>query len=292
MKKSIIAIVVLISFIASGCLKSERNLGLRQSLEKGVADISAAVSKISATTGYQLLSVNGEVLKSSSIISDTIDLNLVAGIYDFQPDTLKRFHHFCPYRLFKKTAESNFMVINMPERMAFHPQHLHFYQPGDTVPPNNFTITATDYHFYFDWWRSFEYKLTAGFTLDGADAGSMDVSSTSKSWNNNSYSSKFTFKDGYNISEVWQDGDTATSSFSLAKNTDTLFKETNTFIWHEDHKSEKQYTLTIGAVELKKSTGVDSLQVFVNGVLQKRQQRSYLTALIPQARYATREIFS
>ncbi len=53
----------------------------------------------------------------------------------------------------------------------------------------------------------------------------MDVSSSSGSFHSNSNASKFTFSDGYNIAALWQNGDTAKSSFSLSKDNDTLFKE-------------------------------------------------------------------
>jgi hypothetical protein len=270
MKKNIIAIIVIMALIVWSCSKIETgNNGLRQSVEKGIADISQAVTKISGTTGYQLISMNDASSKSDFSFNDSIKLNLVSGIYDFQPDTVMRYNHFCPYKLFKKTGESENMIVNMPERMVFHPKHLHFYEPLDTVYPNNFTITATDYHLYFNWWQNCEYKLTAGFTLDDKDAGSIDVSSTSKSHFNNYYSSKYNFTDGYNISALWQYGDTATSSFSLAQNNDTLFKESNVFIRNDYHMSEKQYILTLGNVEIKKSSGIDSIQVFLGDVLQQ-----------------------
>ena len=100
--------------------------------------------------------------------------------------------------------------------------------------------------------------------------------STSNSFHSNSYASKFTFKDGYNIAAVWQDGDTATSSFSLAKDNDTLFKESNIFIWNGlSQKLRRQYDLTIGDVEIKKSSGIDSIQVFVDGVLQQTCSRDH-----------------
>jgi hypothetical protein len=270
MKKNIIAIIVIMGIIGWSCSKVDSgNNGLRQSVEKGVADINHALTKISGTAGYQLLSMNEVTAKSDLSFNDSIKLSMVSGIYDFQPDTVMLFHHFCPYKLFKKTGESENMVVNLPEMMVAHPKHLHFYEPVDTVYPNNFTITATDYHLYYNWWHNFEYKLTAGLTLDDENAGSMDVSLTSSSYHNNSYASKYTFIDGYNIAAIWQDGDTATSSFSLAKDNDTLFKESNIFIWHDFHKTEKYYDLTIGDVELKKSPGIDSLQVFLNGVLQQ-----------------------
>jgi hypothetical protein len=270
MKRNVIAIVVIMGLIAWNCSKVETgNQGLRQSVEKGVADISHAVSKISGTTGYQLLSMNEGAAKSEVTFNDSINLSAVSGIYDFQPDTIIRYHHYSPYKLFKKTGESDNMIVNLPERMVFHAKHLYFFTPLDTVYPNNFTITASNYHLYYTLWHSYEYKLTAGLTLNDEAAGNMDVYATSSSDHNNSFASKFDFNDGYKISEEWQDGDTATSSFSLTKGNDTLFKESNIFIWYDYHKREKQYNLTIGAVEIKKSTGIDSMQVFVAGILQQ-----------------------
>jgi hypothetical protein len=284
MKKNIIVTGIVMVFIAWSCSKVETtNSGLRQSVEKGVADISHAVTSISQTTGYKLLSVNDNVTKSDFTFSDTIDMKMVAGIYDFQPDTVIWVHNFSPYMLFKKTGESENMVVNLPEIMVMHPRHLHFFEMKDTVYPNNFTITATDYHLYFNWWHNFEYKLTAGLTLNNENAGSMDVSSTSNSAHSNSYSSSYTFSDGYHIAALWQDGDTATSTFLLTQSADTLFKEKSMFIWHDEdkggmmhngmHSSEKFYELTIGNVEIQKSPGIDSIQVFVGGVLQNHAAR-------------------
>jgi hypothetical protein len=275
MKKSILAIFAVVGLIAWSCTKVETSSGLKQSVEKGVANISYAVSKISGSTGYQLLSINDVTTKSDFSFSDTINLSMVAGIYDFQPDTVFRYHEFFSYKLFKKTGESENMVVNLPEMMVMHPKHLQSYEPVDTVYPNNFTITATDYQLHYNWWHNYEYRLKAGLTLNDEDAGSVDVSETSLSWHSNSYSSKFTFNDGYNIAAVWQDGDTATSAFSLSKDNDTLFKESSMIVrneymkYHNFHNSEKYYSLTIGDVELKKSIGIDSLQVFVNGILQQ-----------------------
>jgi hypothetical protein len=269
MKRNVLAIIVIMGVIAWSCSKIDSGSNdLRQSVEKGVADISHAVNKISGTTGYKLLSMNDAATKSDLSFSDTISLEKVAGIYDFKPDTVKHSQDFCPYRLFEKTGESENMIVNLPEQLIMHPKHLHYWDPVDTIYPNNFTITATDYHIYCNWWNSFEYKLTAGLTLDDEDAGSMDVFATARTQNSNTFASKYTFTGGYNIAALWQGGDTASSAFSLSKNSDTLFMEKSMFIGHEFHRSEKYYILTIGDVDLKKSPGIDSIQVFVNDVLQ------------------------
>jgi hypothetical protein len=270
MKKKSIAIIVVMGMIFWSCNKMDTGSnGLKQSVESGIANISTAVTKIAGTTGYKLLTMNDAAGKSDLSFNDSLNMSMVSGIYDFQPDTIMRYHHYSPYKMFKKTGESENMVVNLPEMLIFHPKHLHFYQPLDTVYPNNFTITATEYHLYFNWWHNYEYKLTAGLTLDNEDAGNMDIYSTSSSFHNNLYASAYDFSDGYRISEIWQDGDTATSAFSLSKGNDTLFKESNIFIWHDYHKTEKQYILTIGDVQIKKSTGIDSIQVFVNDILQQ-----------------------
>jgi hypothetical protein len=270
MKKSIIALAIIIGAFTWSCSKVETgNNGLKRSVENGVAAINHAVTKISGTTGYQLLALNDAAAKTDMSYSDTLSLAAIAGIYDYQPDTIFRMHHFSPHHLFVKTGESADMVVNLPSQLIMHPKHLYLDQLKDTIYPNNFTITATDYHVYYNWWHSFDYKLTAGMTLDNADAGSMDVECVANTEHSSSYVSRYTFKDGYGISAVWHDGDTATSAFSLTKNTDTLFMERNVFIWHDFHKTEKYYDLTIGSVELKKSPGIDSIQVFVGGVLQQ-----------------------
>lgn len=279
MKKIVIAMTVGVTVIALSCSKMDTGSGgMKQSVDRGVADLTRAVTSISGTTGYKLLTLSDNTTKSDLVFNDTINMKMVAGIYDFQPDTIMRFHWFAPYKLFKKTGESQNMVINLPEQLVMHPRHLYFFEMKDTVYPNNFTITATDYHLYFNWWHNYEYKLAAGLTLNNENAGSMDVSSTSSSEHTNSYASSFTFKDGSNIAALWQSGDTATSSFSLSHAGDTLFKEKSTYIWHmemEDkgmhgeHSAERLYDLTIGNVEIRKAAGIDSIQVFVAGVLQK-----------------------
>jgi hypothetical protein len=255
--------------LAWGCSKNDSDLNLKRSVEKGVADINNAISSISETQGYQLLTLGANAAKSEDGFNDSITLGLIAGIYNFQPSPVMTHHFYYPYRLFKKTGTSDKMIVNLPERMIFHPKYLTNYNPGDSVPKNNFTITASDYHFYYSWWNSLDYKLSAGLTHDTKDVGSMDVAAASSSWRDHSYSSEFTFTEGYSIAAEWQTGDTSVSSFALLKDDDILLKESRVFIWNAHHKGEKQYTLTIGNVDIKRMTGVDSIQVYLDGVLQK-----------------------
>jgi hypothetical protein len=269
MKKNIVLVVVAAGLMAWGCSKVESDMSLKQSLEKGVADVNTAISKISGTKGYQMLTVASDLAKADDGFNDSITLDLVAGIYNFQPSPVMRNHFYFPYRLFKKTGASEKMVVNLPEKLIFHPKYLRFLNMADSTLKNNFSISAKDYHLYYNWWRNYDYKLAADFTLDSDPLGSLELTTEANSYGDNSNSAKFTFTDGYNLVTSWNTGDTTETSFSLTKDDDILLKEARVFIWHPNHKGEKQYTLTIGKVDIKRMSGVDSIQVYLNGVLQK-----------------------
>jgi hypothetical protein len=270
MKKQIIILTVGAGLLVWGCSKVDSDLSLKQSVERSVADINTAITTISGTKGYQMITLENNTAKSDAGFNDSITLGLVAGIYDFQPSPVMTHHLYFPYRLFKKTGASEKMIVNLPEKLIFHTKYLRFYSPADTVRKNNFTITAFDYHMYYSFWNSFDYKLSADFTLDAENVGSLNVAASEKSWRDHSYSSKYTFTKGYSIASEWQTGDTTVSSFALLKETDVLLKEKRVFIWNDHHKGEKQYTISIGKVDIKRMSGVDSIQVYLDGVLQKK----------------------
>lgn len=277
MKSKILIISLVVGIIGWSCAKNDTQsqpMGLKQSIEKSVADINTAMNKISATKGYQILSSgatpSGKAFDATAF-KDSITLAKIAGIYDYQPDTIMMHHQFLfPFRLFKKTGTSNMMIVNLPQKLIFHPGYLHNFNFKDSVLKNDFTITASDFHYYFNFWNNLDYKLTAGLKLNSVDLGSIDISSVSMSRSDQSNSSKFTFPGGYGIATSWQSGDTSKLSFNLLKDNTSLLKETTLFTGSSFHKWERQYDLVIGNVEIKRGFGIDSIQVFLNGVLQKK----------------------
>jgi hypothetical protein len=276
MKRNILIIGVVFVLLGWSCSKvdNQRQLGLKQSIEQNTAAINTAMSKISETKGYQILSLSVDPavkeVAAGTTYKDSITLGLIAGIYDYQPDTIMMHHNFAyPFRLFKKTGTSNMMIVNLPQKLIFHPRYLHNFLKSDSVLKNDFTISASDYHLYYNYWNNLDYKLTAGLTLSSVDLGSFDISSVSTSFNNHVNSSKYTFTGGYSISTSWQTGDTSKLSFALLKDNNALLMESTLFVGTGFHKMEKQYDLTIGNVEIKRGFGIDSIQVFQNGVLQK-----------------------
>lgn len=274
MKKKIVVIVFFFGLIAWSCTKtdlgSDQNLTFRQTVENNVNKVNNALSKISQNKGYQLLSINEGTLKSTESYTDSITLKLIAGVYSFQPDTSHIFGFFNTYRLFKKTGASDMMIVNLPQKLIFHPMRLHNFNPLDLTLKNDFKITATDYYYYYSRWNQYDYKISAGFKLDTADLGNLDVTAGANLTSGSTWSSKYSFTSGYNINVSGQSGDTIKTGFALANGTETLLKETVSFVRSGFRMTERQYILTIGNVDIKRSTGVDSIQVFLNGVLQKK----------------------
>ncbi len=270
MRKYILFTVAL-GVLAAGCSKFDSgNLNLKDSLDKSVMDVTKAINTITRTKGYEVLSENSMTMKSETDFRDSITLDLVAGIYDFNPDLRRFYDFFIPVRLFEKTGESDQMVVNMPSGFAFKPMRLRFYNLFDTTLANDFTITASDYHYYYTWFSNFDYKLTADLTLESDDIGTLDVESQGEGEDGRSYSSTYTFTDGYNINVSHEAGDSSVSSFALAQNDEVLLKETRIMVRQENSRQrERTYILSIGNVDIVRGTGIDSIQVYLDGVLQK-----------------------
>ncbi len=271
MKRNILLISIVFVAAISGCSKFDTSTSLKQSVENSVAKINTAASDLSASSGYQLLTVTDIPGKDGIGFSDSIDLEMIAAVYDFAPYPV--LYNWCPYprRFFKKTGESDSLIVNMPQRMVYHPRYMYGYVYKDTASTNNFTVAASDYHLYYSGLSKYDYKLSAGFILDKEDIGTLDMLANAKGWASNGYSSKFTFKEGYNIEVSMDRGDTTTASFALADEDEILLKETRIYSGGKCHNNcERTYILTIGNVDIVRSTEIDSIQVFLNGVLQKK----------------------
>lgn len=272
MKRLLFILVCIATISGWQCSKEERSLSLKESIERSAAKINTAADVISSSKGYGILSVtdNGAKTDDNYGFRDSIDLKMIAGVYDFKPGEAKIHHLFFPLRLFEKTRESDNLIINMPEKLAFHPVHLHFCDRADSVLKNNFTIRATDYHYYYTWWNNSDYKLVADFSLDSEEIGNLSMFSAWKSGFEGEFSREYTFPEGYSVSRRGKTGDTLQMVFALAENKDTLLKETLMLTGSEYRHHERQYILSIGDVEIRKTSGIDSIQVYLNGVLQKK----------------------
>ena len=287
MKRNIIVINILVGLICTQCSlfdSSDQPQNLKQTLEANVTRINNALGEISATQAFNLITLSDATLKSDAGYNDSITLDLISGIYAYQPDTTFRCHHDNSFRLFKKTGESDSLIVKLPGKFVFHPAHLHEYSKCEEVLKNNFTIAASDYHYYYNFWSSYDYKLNAAFALDSVDIGTLSILALGESFNKQACSSEYTFPEGYKIASGFESGDTSTYEFALWDETDLLLGESVVFIKgdanHDDddtqgeecdnEEHEWQYTLSIGNIDIKRSTEIDSIQVFLDGVLQKK----------------------
>lgn len=271
MKKIFLLIIFSFPFIIWQCSKlDEGRLTLKESLRESSIAINNAVETISASKGFDLLSLTEDGVKSDMEFHDSINLDLIAGIYDFSPVPDLRPAFFFPYRFFTKTGESDNLEINLPEQLVFHPKRLHFFVMTDSDLENNFNITATDYHFYHTWWNNYNYKLDADFTLDSEDIGNMSIFSEWDSFSSHNYKNQYNFPEGYSLIRTGMTGDTAKYDFALTQDNDTLLKENLMFTGNGFKRREKQYRLSIGNVEIRRGTGIDSIQVWYDGVLQQK----------------------
>jgi len=270
MKKNIIIVAVLSGIISWSCSKLEtQNDDLKQSLTSSAADINKAMSKIAAGRAYEFLTVTDELKKSDETYNDSITLDLVAGIYDFKPDFHRPKYFYIP-RLFEKTGTSEHMIVNLPEKLIFRPRYLHNNVASDTVLENNFTIEATDYKYLYTWFNKYDYRLSAGFELNSEDLGELQVKAAGSAGAGSYSSTKYNFTEGYSIDMSFESGDTILSSIALLKGEEILLKESSELVNGKDfRKREREYVLTIGDVDIRRSTGTDSIQVFLDGVLQQ-----------------------
>ncbi len=270
MKKSILTITIISGILAWSCSKFDtENLNLKQSVEKNVAEVNNALHAISETGSYKLLSADEAVLKSETDFQDSITLDMVAGIFDFKPDLSHHHQFFIPHRMFEKTGESELMIVNLPQELVFHPRSLHTLQAPDSTLENDFTITTSQYNFYYTWFNEFNYLLNAGFELDAEDLGNFAVLAAGSRDTGSSYASEYTFAEGYRIGVGFESGDSSVASFVLADGDDILLKETRIKVRQGFHKRERLYILTLGNVEIRRGTAIDSIQVYLDGVLQK-----------------------
>jgi len=268
MKKITFLFLVGAALLMWQCTRTTDSLSLKSSVDESAAKINTAMSVISGTKGYELMTLT-DLTKAEESFNDSINLDMIAGVYDFVPDTFYCRNFYKPFWRFKKTAESEMLVMNMPQKLVFHPRFLFNPNPPDTIAANDFTITASDYHFYYSFLHKYDYKLMAGFALKGEDIGSLDVMYNGESFSGSSYSSEYKFTDDYSVLVSYEKGDTSVSTFALKKGDDVLLSEEQSFIWKGFHQSERKYTLTIGDVQIVRGTGIDSVQVYLNGVLQK-----------------------
>ena len=278
--------LALLSFMTWSCTSQDgvTNQSLKTSISASAQDLTTAMSSITSSTGYGVLSSSASapsMVKSStsassviSSVSDTISLSQIAGIYDYKAKKYKKWSPLL-FNFFAKTGTSSDFIVRLPESKVKNPKLLFQYSAADTALVNNYVIDVSKYSYVFGRYL-WNYNLASTITVSDVNVGALTVQSSRNKTEGQNFVSDFLFADGYDAKLQYSTGDTILSVYSISKGGTTLFQEKFTAIKDSASRHrEKQYSLTIGNVQIvrnvaKGSNGLDSAQVYLGGVLQTK----------------------
>jgi hypothetical protein len=268
---------ILFTAILSGCAKNDgslSNVSLKQAIDQGSLNLNKAMSTISSSQAYGILTVS-DYGTAKSETTDTIykvyiPLDLVKGIYDYKPVAKYDRWGISLLRYFTKTADNSKMTVRMPLKKVKNPWTLRHYEPSDSLLTNNFGITISEYHNNYNSYHDFDYILSSEINIDNTLAGKLNIKSFISPTLGTDYASQYAFTDGYTANYMYESGDTTRSGFSIKKGEDVLYKEELLTVRNDTAKfgREHQYILTIGKVQIIRNSATKSIKIAVNGVVE------------------------
>lgn len=285
--------LALLSFIAWSCTTQNElsNSSLKSSINTSAQSLTTAINTISASEGYQLLTSQSStanpsmVRQSVAAFDSTYNQILLAdinGIWDYKAALYKRWNpsllHF-----FQNTGTSNDMVVRLPESKVKNPRALFHFSPADTTLVNNYVIDVSKYAYHFNRYLGWDYNMASNIAISGVSVGDLAIQSSRNKTNGYLFNSSFAFANGYTANTSYTSGDTIISVNNISKNNQTLYEEKFTSIKTSgtNRHREKQYSLTIGNVQIVREAGknsMDSAKVYVGGVLQLHSKIQFVDA--------------
>lgn len=285
--KKILIIALLSPFVWSCTTQNAPSGSLKSAINTDATTLSTAVNTITASSGYQALAVNTNsaasapsLVKSSIIPFDTTtvaySLPDVAGIWDYAPAWYNR-RFLALNKFFTNSGTSSDFIVRMPASKVKNPWMLFIYRPVDTTLVNNYVIDVNKYDRNYRQYRRggwyWTYDMASNISLSDVNAGNLAIQSSNQPSSGYHFNSTFAFPDGYNVNTSYASGDTIVSVYTISKNNSTLYQEKYTAIKTSPTSRfrEKQYSLTIGNVEIVRTPGpnsLDSAKVYLAGVLQ------------------------
>lgn len=266
-----------------GCSKNDSmtggipgNLSLKQSLNQSALNLNSVLSQISSTPAFGILTETGGGAKAAtfadSVYKVNITLDLIKGVYDYKPSVKPDKRGFPVLHFFNKTADNSQMIVRMPLQKVQNPWTLRFFSPADSTLKNNFSIAVSDYHNNYNNYWDFDYLLASAITVDNVETGKLNIQSTVNPASGIHYASQFAFTGSYTAQYKYASGDTTVSSFGISGSGKILYEEKLLTIRNDTARfgREFQYILTIGNVQIMKSSLTGTVQISVNGVVQPK----------------------
>ncbi|MFA6403730.1 MAG: hypothetical protein WCX31_19195 [Salinivirgaceae bacterium] len=279
MKKSVsfFLVSVFLSALITSCTKSEdvlESTTLKQTISESASNLNNAMDAISSSKAYTILTISDGTQKDASITDSTyrvyIPLDSIKGVYDYQPVTEFNTWGTPLIKFFTQTEDNNQMVVNMPVEKVENPRTLRHSLPEDSLLTNNFSIAVSAYHNNYNSYHDFDYILASEISIDDLAVGNLNIDYFVSPTDGIQYASEFAFNGSYAAKYNYQSGDTTVSSFAIQDADVVLYKEELLTIKNDTawFGSERQYSLTIGDVQIIRKPGTLEVEVYVNGVLQ------------------------
>ncbi|MFN8241632.1 MAG: hypothetical protein U0X39_12895 [Bacteroidales bacterium] len=273
----LVLFVAVMAGLFSGCSKNgnyPESASLKLAINQGALELNTAVSKISSSQTFSVLTADAGTLKSATISDSTyrvyIPLEKISGVYEYKPKAVYDRWGLSLIRFFNRTADNSHMIVKMPLRKVKSPRTVSHYSPADTTLENNFMIDVSDYHNNYNSYHDYDYILDSKITIDDTEAGSLYIKSNVSPENGTDYTSNYTFTGSYKAEYKYLSGDTTVSSFSILDGTKTLYEEKRLTFKSDSSKFGREhiYILTIGDVTITRNHSDHTVQVAVNGVVQ------------------------
>lgn len=281
MKRNMIAVGMLLFFSAVlWCCSDnsndnpEKDLSLEQSLDAKAVTLSDAVEEITASKGYQIITMK-ETTKTGDDegrFSASITLDDIKGDYAYNPSLNTMFSEtkFGMQRLFEKTKDTSLFILRLPKEKADRPWKLYMNEDGDDTLVNDFKITTSEYNYSYSSGFKFDYLLNTAIESEGVPAGELFVDWSISDDLKFNYESKYSFTEDYSIGVDFQFGDTIAYQYNLKKAEDVLYKE-KIEITKEEGSNQRtfEYSLAIGNIEIVKNSGSEDYKVYRDGTLEE-----------------------
>lgn len=268
-------ILILFTALIAGCSKNDERtpVSLSQAISESALKLNTAMGTITSQPVYSILTMSNTATAKSAATESAyrvyITLDTVKGVYEYnKPSSLNNWGlsliHF-----FKKTAESDQMIVRMPLKKVTRPYDLRHYSVSDTALSNNFEIAVSDYHNNYNSYWDYDYKLNSKISIDDKVAGNLTIDATVSPSEGKDYKSQYSFTDGYLAEYHYTSGDTTVSEFNIKQDADVLYGEKLLVIKNDTAKfREHQYILTIGNVQIVRKPWSHEVQILVDGVVQ------------------------
>ncbi|TRX70880.1 hypothetical protein [Carboxylicivirga sp. M1479] len=271
------------------------DLSLEEAVNGAALNIDAAVEDIEASYAYQLFATQARTKGGSEEDAPTANMYLedIMGVYEYAPsddDGGSKTQSKCE-SIFKRTGDSEWLVVYMPFEKLLQPKQLFEYDSESEIV-NNLMINTTEYLYESSQKEKWmKYNLASNFMVDEEYAGHLWVQEEKQGFLNVKNSSKFGFTDEHFIKVMTQFNDTLLISYGLENaNEEKLYCETISFVLSglgQNANLQFAYEMQIGDVRIVKTLDEEVQLVYHIYKGDVLQENAMVEVIMPEGESAT-----